>query len=75
MQDIATRENTPVSGSQTVVATEQPNQPNQEHAPVILHLQVVANHDERRVTWDEGVIDNENMGKKSSKGILLQWIC
>lgn len=40
-----------------------------EEPPVVLHLQAVSCSDERRVTWDEDVIDNENMGKKSSKGI------
>jgi len=36
---------------------------------VVLRLQVAPNQDDRQVTWDEEVIDNENMGKKSSKGI------
>jgi hypothetical protein len=43
----------------------------QQEEQVVLHLQVVPNTDERRVTWDEQVIDNENMGKKSSKGASL----
>ena len=64
-----TRENTPTTGSQTITAT-QSNLRTREEPPVILHLQAVSNPDERRVTWDEEVIDNENMGKKSSKSIL-----
>ena len=64
----ATRENTPATGSLTITAVE-PNVPILEEPLIILHLQAVSNPDERRVTWDEEVIDNENMGKKSSKGI------
>jgi hypothetical protein len=62
-----TRENTPTTGSQTVTAT-QSNLRTREESSVVLHLQAVSNPDERRVSWDEDVIDNENMGKKSSKG-------
>src|SRR5436190_7453316 len=65
-----TRENTPTTGSQTITAT-QSNLRIREEPPVILHLQAVSNPDERKVTWDEEVIDNENMGKKSSKGTFL----
>ena len=62
-----TRENTPTTGSQTVTAT-QSNLRTREEPSVVLRLQAVSNPDERRVNWDEDVIDNENMGKKSSKG-------
>ena len=65
-----TRENTPTTGSQTITAT-QSNLRIREEPPVILHLQAVSNPDERKVTWDEEVIDNEDMGKKSSKGTFL----
>ena len=64
-----TRENTPTTGSQTTTTT-QSNLRVREEPPVVLHLQAVSNPDERRVSWDEKVIDNENMGKKSSKGTL-----
>ena len=53
-----------MSGSQTITSNVQREQ---EQEPVILRLQAAPNPDERRVTWDEEVIDNENMGKKSSK--------
>jgi len=67
MQRIQVREESPTSGSQTTTAS--PNEGNaNEESPVILRLHAVSNPDERRVTWDEEVIDNENMGKKSSKG-------
>ena len=65
MQRVRAREETPTSGSQTITGNIQ-RQQEQENT-VILHLQAVANPDERRVTWDEEVVDNENMGKKSSK--------
>jgi hypothetical protein len=68
MLRLRTREDTPTSGSQTITATDERTT---EEEPVVLHLQVVSNADERKVTWDEEVIDNENMGKKSSKGMLL----
>ena len=68
MQRLRAREETPTSGSQTITATDSEEQTSREETPVVLHLQVVPNQDERRVTWDEEVIDNENMGKKSSKG-------
>jgi Protein phosphatase inhibitor len=68
MQRIRIREDTPTSGSQIITATE--HDTTQEQGSVILHLHVISNPDERRVTWDEEVIDNENMGKKSSKGIF-----
>ena len=70
MSQLGTRENAPSLGSQTVAATEQQSQTDQEHAPVVLRLQAAPDSDERRVTWDEEVIDNENMGKKSSKSIF-----
>jgi hypothetical protein len=66
MQRVRPREETPTSGSQTITNNIQRQQ--EEEPPVILHLHAVSNPDERRVTWDEEVIDNENMGKKSSKG-------
>lgn len=66
MQRIRAREDTPTSGSQTITSTE--NESSRDEESVVLHLQVVPNQDDRRVTWDEQVIDNENMGKKSSKG-------
>jgi hypothetical protein len=68
MLALRAREETPTSGSQTVTATrdESAQQP-----PLVLRLQAVPNPDERRVTWDEEVIDNENMGKKSSKGMSV----
>ena len=71
MQRMQTRENAPTTGSQTITATEPSLRRTNEEPPVILHLQAVSNPDERRVTWDEEVIDNENMGKKSSKGTSL----
>jgi hypothetical protein len=67
MQRIRAREDTPTSGSQTITSTENESSSRDEES-VVLHLQVVPNQDDRRVTWDEQVIDNENMGKKSSKG-------
>lgn len=69
MQPAQTRENTPTFGSQTIIASDGTAQIQREEPPVVLHLQAVSCSDERRVTWDEDVIDNENMGKKSSKGI------
>ena len=68
MQHNVTREETPTLGSQTITVTQDTRQRTQEEPPVILRLQAVSHPDERRVTWDEDVIDNENMGKKSSKG-------
>src|SRR5438045_9170069 len=68
MQRMQNRKDTPATASQTVTATESTAQRTHEDLPVILHLQAVSAPDERRVTWDEQVIDNENMGKKSSKG-------
>lgn len=66
MQRVRAREETPTS--QTITAPLE-SERQREHTPVVLHLHAVPNPDERRVTWDEEVIDNENMGKKSSKGI------
>jgi hypothetical protein len=68
MQRTRQREETPTLGSQVVTPTES-NGVQREEEPVVLRLQVVPDPNERRVTWDEEVIDNENMGKKSSKGI------
>lgn len=68
MRRLQSREDTPTTGSQTVTTIDVGEQ---EEEQVVLHLQVVPNTDERRVTWDEQVIDNENMGKKSSKGASL----
>jgi protein phosphatase 1 regulatory subunit 11 len=62
------REETPTSGSQTITSTPVGEEAVREESPVVLHLHAVPNTDERRVTWDEEVVDNENMGKKSSKG-------
>jgi len=62
------REGTPTTGSQTV--TPAPEETQREPSPLMLHLHALPHPDERRVTWDEDVIDNENMGKKSSKGTL-----
>ena|SRR5579862_855837 len=69
MQRVRMREDTPTSGTQTITSTENEASSRDEES-VVLHLQVVPNQDERRVTWDEEVIDNENMGKKSSKGSI-----
>lgn len=69
MQRQRMREDTPTSGSQTITSTEN-EVSSRDDESVVLHLQVVPNQDERRVTWDEEVIDNENMGKKSSKGSI-----
>jgi protein phosphatase 1 regulatory subunit 11 len=74
MSQLGTRESTPSMASQTVTATEQQHQTNQEHVSVVLRLEAVSNPDERRVTWDEEVVDNENMGKKSSKSMFSQTI-
>jgi len=68
MQRIQARQDTPTRGSRTITPTESDLQQPQEQEPVVLMVHVVPNQDERRVTWDEEVIDNENMGKKSSKG-------
>lgn len=68
MQRIQAREDTPTRGSQTLTPTEPDLQQPQVQEPVVLTVHVVPNQDERRVTWDEEVVDNENMGKKSSKG-------
>jgi Protein phosphatase inhibitor len=70
MQRVRAREETPTTGSQTITSNILRQQ--EEDPSVILHLHAVSNADERRVTWDEEVIDNENMGKKSSKGIPPQ---
>jgi len=67
MQQLQQRQGTPVMGSQIITSHEEEQE--QEQEPVVLTVLVVPNHDERRVTWDEQVIDNENMGRKSSKGI------
>ena len=69
MQRSRAREETPTSGSQTITTVASGEQSEQEESSVVLRLQVAPNQDDRRVTWDEEVIDNENMGKKSSKGI------
>jgi protein phosphatase 1 regulatory subunit 11 len=55
------RESSSTSGSRTITGT------GTREEPVVLTLHAVQNVDERRVTWDEGVIDNENLNKKSSK--------
>ena len=69
MQRSRAREETPTSGSQTITTVASGEQSEQEEPSVVLRLQVAPNQDDRQVTWDEEVIDNENMGKKSSKGI------
>ena len=62
------REITPIAtGSQTATAVQTP-QREEETPPIVLQLQAVSRQEERRVTWDSEVVDNENMGKKSSKG-------
>jgi Protein phosphatase inhibitor len=69
MQRLRIQDEGRTSGSQTLMTTERSVSGEGHYEPeVILRLQVVPNPDERRVTWDEQVIDNENMGKKSSKG-------
>jgi protein phosphatase 1 regulatory subunit 11 len=69
MQRIQARQDTPTAGSQTVTGDETESRTQEQEEAVVLTLHVVPNQDERRVTWDEEVIDNENMGKKSSKGM------
>jgi Protein phosphatase inhibitor len=73
MQQTRIREESPESRSESVTTTDQDIARQEGHTEpeVILHLRVISNPDERRVTWDEQVVDNENMGKKSSKGALL----
>jgi hypothetical protein len=68
MQRLQAREGTPTTGSQTVSQEATPAPEERPGTPLVLHLRSTPNPDERRVTWDEEVIDNENMGKKSSKG-------
>jgi Protein phosphatase inhibitor len=68
MQRLQAREGTPTTGSRTVSQEVTPAPEEREGTPLVLHLRSTPNPDERRVTWDEEVIDNENMGKKSSKG-------
>jgi hypothetical protein len=42
--------------------------------PVTLRLRAEAEPSERRgIKWAEDVVDNEGMGKKSSKGVLYSW--
>jgi hypothetical protein len=68
MQRLQAREGTPTTGSQTVSQEVTPAPEERQRTPLVLHLRSTPSPDERRVTWDEDVIDNENMGKKSSKG-------
>jgi Protein phosphatase inhibitor len=75
MQRMREREETPTSGSQTITATTSGEERVREETPVVLHLHAVPSADERRVTWDEEVVDNENMGKKSSKGMYPLYVC
>jgi Protein phosphatase inhibitor len=75
MQRMRQREETPTSGSQTITATPVGEERVREESPIVLHLHAVPNTDERRVTWDEEVVDNENMGKKSSKGTSPLRLC
>jgi len=51
------------NGSQTVLQTD-PNSPNSPNATLRLRAEP---EERRRIQWAEDVIDNEGMGKKSSK--------
>jgi protein phosphatase 1 regulatory subunit 11 len=56
------------SSSSTTVEVVPQDQPSEPEVPVVGSIAVVGTSDvQNRVTWDEGVVDNENMGKKSSK--------
>ena len=67
---------TPASGTATMTATSTPAQPADQiplpfRSSGTLRLRAEAEPSttrERRIQWAEDVVDNENMGKKSSKG-------
>ncbi|TPX56295.1 hypothetical protein PhCBS80983_g04626 [Powellomyces hirtus] len=54
------------TGSQTQTVASRPASPQPLIPDGTLHLRG-GNLDDRRVQWDDGVVDNEGMGKKTSK--------
>jgi protein phosphatase 1 regulatory subunit 11 len=53
--------------SQTITETSQP--PSQEQTPRVLRLRGARNPAARSVQWADDVVDNEGLGRKSSKGL------
>jgi len=61
----------PNSGSQTITSTNstQPH-PSSINSDLVLRLRGASSND-RKVKWDDDVIDNETLGKKKSKSMFL----
>ncbi|KAH9876332.1 hypothetical protein J1614_004211 [Plenodomus biglobosus] len=71
-QTAASRTATPVGGSRTIEIRPQPVL--RLSAPSgVLRLRAEP-AEQRRIQWAEDVIDNEGMGKKSSKGASIGWL-
>lgn len=70
--------NRPLSG-RTQVQIHQPNPPTQTQTQPVLHLRGAEESTQereqsatrRRIQWAEDVVDNEGMGKKTSKGLYF----
>lgn len=70
---------TAASGSRTITTTLGPSsapgvssgpEQQQEQPTAILRLQGANTRDSRNVQWAEGVVDNEGMNRKKSKGVF-----
>ncbi|GFE53443.1 phosphatase inhibitor family protein [Babesia ovis] len=57
------------SRTTTMVITAPVNPTREQRAPVVLeaNLRILRQADTRRVTWEEGTVDNEGLNRKSSK--------
>jgi protein phosphatase 1 regulatory subunit 11 len=68
----------PSTMTQTIEQIQQSTQPPTQSSPQILVLRLKQrsisidnNKNEKRVTWDEAVIDNEHMNKKKTKSCCV----
>ena len=57
------------AGTPSQTTTQQRSQQGREEAPRVLRLRGTRNATERSVQWADDVVDNEGLGRKSSKGM------
>ncbi|KAI5466888.1 hypothetical protein BGZ63DRAFT_369820, partial [Mariannaea sp. PMI_226] len=58
------------SQTQTVSATQPPQAESSTRNPRVLRLRGAHQSNSRSVQWAEDVVDNEGLGRKSSKGMF-----